>query len=224
MAKGKSRNKTGDGTAGDAEPTVGAGPGSQSDAGQAADPVDAFMLLLAEKGWLALSLADVAERCGLSLAALYRRYPSKTALLRAFAVRIDEAMLEGLGPRDTTGSARDRLFEALMARFDALAPFRPAIRVMGRELPRDPVAAICFASGSLTRALDWCLAAAGLDTRGLPGLARRKVLGAVYLDTLRVWIEDDSADMAATMAHLDKRLGQAERLLGLGRINTAAAK
>ena len=56
-------------------------------------------------------------------------------------------------------------------------------------------------------------AGAGLDAAGLRGVFRRKVLGAVYLDSLRVWLGDDSADGGATMAHLDRRLRQAMPLL-----------
>jgi hypothetical protein len=36
----------------------------------------------------------------------------------------------------------------------------------------------------------------------------------IYLSTLRVWLRDDSTDMAKAMAHLDQRLRQAERLVG----------
>nr|WP_292064952.1 hypothetical protein [Brevundimonas sp. UBA7664] len=84
------------------------------------------------------------------------------------------------------------------------------MRVLLRELPRDPLAALCFAESGLKRSLDWALAAAQLDAASLRGAVRRKALGAIYLDTLRVWLADDSADLARTMAHLDKRLGQAE--------------
>lgn len=180
---------------------------------EAADPVMAMIGLLPGSGWLRLTLGDVAGAAGLPLAQLYRQYPSKLALLQEFAARIDAAMLGALEAPDPAASAQDRLFEVIMARFDALGPYREAMRVLGRELPRDPPAALCFATRSLTRALDWSLAAAGLDAAGLRGVFRRKVLGAVYLDSLRVWIGDDSADGGATMAHLDRRLRQAMPLL-----------
>jgi len=180
---------------------------------EAADPVLALIGLLPGSGWLKLTLGDVAGAAGLPLAQLYRQYPSKLALLQEFAARIDGAMLGALEAPDPAASAKDRLFEVIMARFDALGPYREAMRVLGRELPRDPPAALCFAARSLNRALDWSLAAAGLDVAGLRGVFRRKVLGAVYLDTLRVWLADDSADGGATMAHLDRRLRQAMPLL-----------
>ncbi|MFX7212929.1 hypothetical protein ABTI51_18345, partial [Acinetobacter baumannii] len=62
--------------------------------------------------------------------------------------------------------------------------------------------------------LMWMLEAAGLDSGGLAGIARRKGLGLIYLDVLRTWRDDDSVDMARTMAVLDKRLKRAEALAG----------
>jgi ubiquinone biosynthesis protein COQ9 len=183
----------------------------------AADPVAVMLDLVAEQGWRAVTLGRIAQASGLPLSALYGQYASKTDLLTAYARRIDLAMLAALGepgpaPADAA-AVKDRLFEAVMARFDALNPHKAAIRVMMRELPGDPVALACFLNRGLRQGLDWMLAAAELDAGGLSGAVRRKLLGGIYLDTLRVWLKDDGADMATTMAHLDKRLEQGLGLL-----------
>lgn len=182
------------------------------------DPVDAMLDLVAEQGWRQVTLSRIAEASGVSLGTLYQKYASKTDMLIEYAHRIDAAMLAALGevaPQDSQDAAlgKDRLFEAVMARLDALTPHKTAIRVLMRELPADPPALACFLYGGLRQGLDWTLAAAGLDQSGLVGILRRKALGAVYLDTLRVWLKDENADLSATMAHLDKRLGQAMRFL-----------
>lgn len=183
----------------------------------AADPVAVMLDLVAEQGWRAVTLGRIAQASGLPLSALYGQYASKIDLLAAYARRIDLAMLAALGeagpaPADAA-AVKDRLFEAVMARLDALNPHKAAIRVMMRELPGDPVALACFLHRGLRQGLDWMLAAAELDAGGLSGAVRRKLLGAIYLDTLRVWLKDDGTDMAATMAHLDKRLEQGLGLL-----------
>ncbi len=187
----------------------------------AADPVAVMLDLVAEQGWRAVTLGRIAQASGLPLSALYGQYSSKTDILTAYARRIDLAMLTalgepnpsaGLGPADPA-AVKDRLFEAVMARFDALSPHKDAIRVMMRELPGDPVALGCFLHRGLRQGLDWMLASAELDAGGLSGVVRRKLLGGIYLDALRVWLKDDGADMAATMAHLDKRLEQGLGLL-----------
>lgn len=190
--------------------------GSATGAGH--DPVDVMLNLVAEYGWRQVTLSQIAEASGLTLGALYQKYASKTDMLAEYAHRMDAAMLAALGdiaPSEASNPdhAKDRLFEAVMARLDALATHKAAIRVLMRELPADPPALACFLYGGLRRGLDWTLASAGLDRPGLGGLLRRKALGAVYLDTLRVWLKDESADLSATMAHLDKRLGQAMRFL-----------
>ena len=166
--------------------------------------------------WRAVTFGRIATACDMSLSELYGQYSSKSDLLVAYSRRIDAAMLEALGPSPLAieGSVvKDRLFEALMARFDAMASHKDAIRSLMRDLPGDPATLACFLYGGLRRGLDWALAAADLDTTGLAGGLRRNLLGAVYLDALRVWLRDDGADLAATMAHLDRRLAQASRCL-----------
>ena len=59
------------------------------------------------------------------------------------------------------------------------------------------------------------LEAARLSTTGLRGALRVKALGLAYLATLRVFLRDDSPDMAATMAALDRNLSHLGRLARL---------
>jgi hypothetical protein len=58
------------------------------------------------------------------------------------------------------------------------------------------------------------LEAAGFSTTGCRGVLRLKGLSAIYLSTMRVWLRDDSDDMARTMAHLDKQLSRVDSLIG----------
>src|SRR5437879_8172689 len=112
--------------------------------------IDAALRLIAQQGWRRLSLAAVAAEAGVPILTLYRAFPSKPAILRGFSRRIDEVVLAT--PRDSDAAAdapgelgerpRDRVFDLLMRRFDALHPYREAIEVLGRELPTDPVAAL----------------------------------------------------------------------------------
>ena len=57
--------------------------------------LDAFLGLIAEKGFAAVALRDVAEAAGLGVAELYRVYPDKVALVAAFMARIDAEVLAG---------------------------------------------------------------------------------------------------------------------------------
>ena len=60
--------------------------------------------------------------------------------------------------------------------------------------------------------MGWMLEAAGLDSHGPAGLARIKGLTAVWVYTLRAWLKDDSADLAATMSALDRALDRADQV------------
>lgn len=173
------------------------------------DAVDAAMDLAAAQGWAGLTLADIAQAAGLPLSEMLRRYPSKIALLDEFQRRMDQQMLPGPEEDAAGDGPRDRLFAVIMRRFDAMAPHRQALTAIWRDTRRDPLA-LCAGLKGLERSLMWMLEASGLDSGGLAGIARRKGLGLIYLDVLKTWRDDDSADMAKTMAALDKRLKRAE--------------
>ena len=170
--------------------------------------------LAAKDGWRRTSRADIADAAGLSLAGLYGLYPSKEAILSAFVRAIDEAMLKA-GPAEGA-SARERLFDALMRRFEALAPHKAALASIARDSASDPAAALCGAM-RLKRSMAWTLEAAGLSSAGLFGRLRVRGLALIYLATFRTWLADDSPDRSRTMAALDRHLARAERAIGLCR-------
>jgi AcrR family transcriptional regulator len=175
--------------------------------------IDAAMNLAAVQGWRETTLHDIAAEAKISLAELYGVFPSKVSLVIAILRDADAAVLRGTDDfKDEP--VRDRLFDLIMRRFDALQPHKHGLRAVIRDASRDPMQAACL-SCALRRSLKWMLEAAGLPSSGLLGLARIKGLGAVYLATLRVWLNDDSEDLGTTMAALDRNLKRAEQLANL---------
>jgi len=134
-------------------------------------------------------------------------------VLDRLANRVDTAMEAGLDEDATDPDipVRDRLFEAMMLRFDALNRHRDGVRAVLRDLPRNPVSAI-GALPVLGRSMARTLNAVGESTAPLFGPLRVKGLAVVWLATLRVWMTDDSPDMSATMKALDENLNRAEEL------------
>ena len=171
----------------------------------------AFELALA-RGWRDLSLAEVAEAAGLPISEVYPVFSSKQAILRGLTARVDAAMLAE-GSEDLSLPARDRLFDMLMRRFDALQPYREALGVVLGDQASDPLTACCGLT-RLRSSMAATLEAAGFSTTGCRGLLRVKGLSALYLSAVRVWLRDDSEDMARTMAHLDKQLSRVDSLIG----------
>lgn len=173
--------------------------------------LDAALDLAAEHGWRSVSAADVASRAGSDLKALGGCGPFRARLLGALAERTDRKMRDGLDDdaRDTSLPVRDRLFEALMARLDALSEHRAGTLAMLRGVPFDPpsaVAAIPLLGRSMARTLQ------AVGESPLPPFGPLKVKGLswVWLATLRAWTKEDSADMAVTMKALDTALARTE--------------
>ena len=143
-----------------------------------------------------MSLAAIAAAAGLPILRVYRGFRSKQAILCGFFRRIDEAVLAEPPPAEEDERPRDRVFDLLMRRFDALRPYKPALEVLRRELPADPPAMLA-AGAALLRSMRWMLEAAEIATGGVRGAIAVKLTAAAYLATARVWQRDDSPDLGA---------------------------
>ncbi len=175
--------------------------------------IDAMLARIAADGWRPLSLAGIAAEAGLPIVRVYRVFPSKAAVLCGLFRRVDEAVLTASADLTDDERPRDRVFDILMRRFDALHPYKPALFVLRRELPADPPSALAVGA-ALLRSMRWMLEGAGVATGGLSGAIAVKLTTAAYLAAARVWLRDDSPDLAPTMAALDQRLRAFERWLG----------
>lgn len=171
--------------------------------------LDAALRLAASRKWAEIALPEIAAEAGLSLGEMLRVAPSKAALLAAFGRRIDAAMFAR--KVESEGTVKDKLFDLIMRRFDALAPYKAALKSILADLPREPASALCALPG-LMRAMRWTAEAAGIKTTGPLAPLKINALAVTYLITLRVWLQDDSADAAKTMSNLDKSLDRLSAL------------
>lgn len=169
----------------------------------------AALELAASKGWRNVSLHDIAGKAGVSLSELYKRHLSREAILDSFVRAIDEEILAGMEKEDADASPRDRLFEILMRRFDALSPYKKGIAAVLRDAVCDPVA-MGFGLRRYLLSMAWMLEGAGVSTSGLHGALRVKGLAVVYFAVLQVWFADETEDQGQTMAALDTWLKRAE--------------
>jgi hypothetical protein len=109
-----------------------------------------------------------------------------------------------------------------MRRFDALQAHRQGVLALLKTLPTDPGTALLLTAAT-ARSMSWMLQAAGIPASGLSGQLAINGLLAIWLYTLRAWQTDDTADLAKTMAALDKALSRAEQAAGwFGRATPAA--
>ncbi|MDR3495797.1 MAG: TetR family transcriptional regulator [Ancalomicrobiaceae bacterium] len=176
--------------------------------------IDAALALAAERSYLSVGLADIAKKADVPLEALRARYDGRIAILDDFARSIDERMLAGHDAASASESPRDRLFEVMMRRFDALAAYRPGLRGLRRVALRNPMFAalmnrIAVGSGR------WVLASAGIEPSGtfapVRSLARAQVLALITASVIPTFLDDDENGLPKTMAALDKALARLDR-------------
>lgn len=175
--------------------------------------IDALMALLAEHSFEQIGLAEVAGRAGIKLSQLRAEFGSTLAILAAHIKEIDRAVLAG-GDSDMAGEpARGRLFDVLMRRLDALAPYREAVRSVMRSARRN--AGLAFTLNAMAvRSQRWMLEAAGIRASGPRGALRAQGAALMFARVLSVWIDDEEEGLDRTMAALDRGLASAERWAG----------
>ncbi len=172
--------------------------------------VAAAMRLAASRPWREVTLRDIAEAAGLSLAEMRGELASKGEVLAAFTRAIDDQVLAAAPKFTSDQIPRDRLFDVVMSRFDALAPYKPALKsIAASGLPEPALVKSLCASQA------WMLAAANIPSDGVLGAARVTGLGTVYAGVFRTWLDDDDPGHARTMAALDRRLERGEQALGV---------
>lgn len=165
---------------------------------------------IARDGDGSLDLAALARDLGRPLGEVITTLGGPGGVVAALARHLDAAML-AIDPADLAAmSVRERLFELIMRRFETLQPFRAGLKRLMRDRRGDPQAAL-VALCSLDRVTGRLIDAAAIPARGPVRRLVQLALAAVYGRAFRAWLDDESADLAATMAELDKRLEQAER-------------
>jgi hypothetical protein len=125
----------------------------------------------------------------------------------------DRAIADATDALDPKQTVRDRLFELIMRRFEAMQPHREAVLAMEHGLDRDPTL-MASAHQRNVRCARWVLAIAGMEADGMTGQARAQGLGVIIGQARAAWRGDSAGDFAKTMASLDKNLRRAEEMFG----------
>lgn len=175
----------------------------------------------ARTGWQSVSVAAAAREADLPLDRARARFPDRNVILMQFGRHAD---MLALADAPDSGPLRERLFDLIMRRFDALQTHRAGVLALLRDLPSDPAVGLLLAVAT-TRSMGWMLEAAAFRTGGLRGAVATQGLLAIWLNVVQAWRKDDSADLSGTMAALDRALTRAERVAGwLGHAHAAEAE
>jgi ubiquinone biosynthesis protein COQ9 len=177
-----------------------------------AKAVRAALKLAAERGWGEISLADIAQEAGLSLAELRREFSCKSDIISTFQKEVDAEVLAKAKAAGPEQSPRDRLFDIIMTRFEMMAPYKPALKRISSYLACRPGEGAALACSTLASQY-WMLAGAGAKLDGPGGALRVAGLSGLYARVFQVWLRDTSPSLDKTMAALDRRLTEGERWL-----------
>src|SRR5579872_7018739 len=162
---------------------------------------EAALALAAERPWREVSLRDVAARAGVDFADLYAVAPAKPLLVLRLSVKLDRAALATAASE--SADVHDRLFDAAMARIEAMEAHRDALLSMARG------------EGPLVIATHLPLTArAILEAAGVSATPPRlAAMTLVWARIVQVWRDDEGA-LNRTMAEVDKQLRLMRQRLG----------
>ena len=185
--------------------------------------VDALMELAGERRFEDISVRDICKAAGVSLADFRDAFPSKGAVLAGFTRRIDHIVLAQDNGELADENPRERLFDVLMRRLEAMAPYREGLREVAAWLRREPVSALTINQVAMN-SMRFMLEAAGIEAHGASGAVKLQGLALAWGRVVQVWLDDDEPALSKTMAELDRVLTRGERVAaGVDRVSALAS-
>ena len=185
----------------------------------AAPSPDQQIVALSDAAWSLLATHHL-DRIDLAMVANLAEVPhglsaalggSVQRLVLAKMAQLDrQAIIETYADIEDAGdvSIREKITEGLLHRFEVYAPFRAQVTALNQAIRTHPELAMRLLDG-LESAVRRILVMSGDDAKGITGMIRVKGVIGVCLAVGRVWMTDDSPDLAATMKALDRRMQQA---------------
>jgi hypothetical protein len=168
--------------------------------------------LAAETPWDKVTLSDLCAAADIGLAALAKAQVTKAHVTAHIDSLVDQAMLAVQTKVDTSQSVRDRLFDVLMGRFDAMEDQRTAWASILTAEKSDMLAGLARRARRVVSSA-WALEAAGVSSGDVRGAGRAIALARILRIVENVWLED-GPELAKTMARLDQELRAGEEWVG----------
>ncbi len=172
--------------------------------------VDALMRFTARRGFADTTISDIAREAGVSLADFRDAFPSKGAVLGAFLRRIDRAVLDNLSSEHDTQPSRERLYQVLAKRLEAMEPYRDAIASISEWSSKDPLGAAAL-NREVVNSMRFMLEAADIDSEGPVGALKLQGLAHAWKRVLEAWREDRAGEHSHALTALDRELDRGEK-------------
>ena len=169
---------------------------------------------IASDGWQSIDLEKLSHECDFDVLNVTGGIRNKVDLLVAFSAFIDTTVNQSIDAdlKDDQIPIRERLLEALLIRFEALAPYKVGVIKLMKTFPPNPTFVV-IGSKSLKLSMEATLTAVGLEVKGIQGAIRVKGLCMIFMSGVCAWAKDNSEDLSATTRILDERLKQTEKII-----------
>lgn len=158
--------------------------------------------LIAERGYEATTLRDVAERAGVSVGLLYRYYPSKRAVVIALYDELS-AKYAARAAEMKSGKWRDRFMFALTASLQVLSPHRSTLAALVSVLVGNAneglfTSTTAFSRQRVQKVFHDAVGGATDAPRAEVAAALGQLLYLVHLAIILWWLLDKSPKQRAT--------------------------
>jgi len=169
---------------------------------------------IASDSWQSIDLEGLSQECDFDVLNVTGGIRNKVDLLVAFSAFIDTTVNQSIDAdlKDDQIPLRERLLEALLIRFEALAPYKAGVIKLMKTLPHNP-SFVVIGSKSLKLSMEATLTAVGLEAKGIQGAIRVKGLCMIFMSGVCTWSKDNSEDLSSTTRILDERLKQTENII-----------
>lgn len=162
--------------------------------------------LIAEKGYEATTLRDIAQRAGVSVGLLYRYFPSKQSLVLHLYDELSAEYAER-ARQMPDGKWRDRFFFAIATSLDVLKPQRGALAALTSILVNDPreglfAPATAFSRRRVESVFHEAVTGAIDAPQGETASALGRLLYLAHLAVILWWLLDKSRAQRATLVLL----------------------
>ena len=167
--------------------------------------IEAMLPEAAFDGWSHAALRCAARRIEMPAEEALALFPRGAPdLVAGFSRWTDHRMLDAYEAMPPEGGMSARVKHAVELRFEAVAPWREAVRRALSMLAMPPHVAL--GARLLYETVDGIWYAVGDTATDFGFYTKRATLAGVYSAALMYWLEDRSEDFAETRAFVDRRL------------------
>ena len=171
------------------------------------------LALLKDHSWKKISLKLVFEKGKIDYRKGYQVIKQKNDILILINEYIDDLVIESIQKIEES-TVHDKLFEALMARFEVLNLHRVSIIKIFKHIINNPDLIIFFLP-LLSKSLNMMIDLTNINWNGIYGKIKLEFFILIYVAIFMVWVKDETTNLDKTMVAVDKYLNNIEDIMKL---------